>query len=162
MIKENIYGSKNWNTKAILMYGRSHRYTPLCKFGLFGFNTPEKVVILNCFRSPKTKLPSNKKYDIYNEDIHVDVDSNADKIHNHINNNNKVKLDISDASLTQQCSYVRQTALDCGIVLKSEELEDGIVWNGSERMILEAVKSLADHLIRRAANYAVCTNKNGE
>lgn len=42
-------------------------------------------------------------------------------------------------------------------MLKSEEIIDGVTFNGAERMIFEAVKCLAEGLIRRAHHYAVCS-----
>lgn len=42
-------------------------------------------------------------------------------------------------------------------MLKPEEILDNVMFNGAERMILEAVKCFADGLIRRAHHYAVCS-----
>lgn len=69
-------------------------------------------------------------------------------------------IDISDPSLALECSYIKKTALDSGILLKNEEIEDGVVFNGAERTILEAVKCLAENLIRRSKNHRIC--KGGE
>lgn len=66
-------------------------------------------------------------------------------------------IDISDPSLKPQCSYIKEIALDNGIVLKPEEIIEGVMLNGAERMILEGVKCFAEGLIRRAHHYSVCS-----
>lgn len=58
-----------------------------------------------------------------------------------------------------ECSYIREETLECGIVLKNEQLDEGIVFNGAERMILEAVKCLANQLVRRSLHFAA-TSRN--
>lgn len=76
------------------------------------------------------------------------------------NCNNKLDvIDITDSKLKLQCSYIKEKALDCGIVLKQEEIIEGVILNGAERMMLEAVRCLAEGLIRRAHHYAVCSGK---
>lgn len=76
----------------------------------------------------------------------------------HSNTNIKSRIiDISDPHLKPQCSYIKEIALDSGIMLKPEEILENVMFNGAERMILEAVKCFADGLIRRAHHYAVCS-----
>lgn len=65
-------------------------------------------------------------------------------------------VDISDSSLRHHCTFMKEAALDCGIILKPEEIAEGVVWNGAERMILEAVRCLANHLIRRGRHHTIC------
>lgn len=68
-------------------------------------------------------------------------------------------VDISDSSLRHHCSFVKEAALDCGVLLRPEEITEGVTWNGAERMILEAVRCLADELIRRGRFHVVRQEK---
>lgn len=74
-----------------------------------------------------------------------------------ISNLKSDNIDISDPSFKPHCSYIKEVALDAGVVLKPEEILEGVMFNGTERMILEAVKCFAEGLIRRAHHYAVCS-----
>lgn len=53
------------------------------------------------------------------------------------------------------CSYVKQTVLDVGIILKPEEIVPGVVYNAAERILLQASLCLAEDVIRRARAYLV-------
>lgn len=61
-----------------------------------------------------------------------------------------------DPTTKHLCTFVREAARDCGIVLKPEEIVDGVMMNAAERMILEAMKCFADNLIRRAHFFLTC------
>lgn len=76
---------------------------------------------------------------------------------NQISNHKSDIIDISDPRLKPQCSYIKETALNMGVILKPEEIIEGVTLNGAEMMILEAVKCLAGGLIRRAHHYAICS-----
>lgn len=65
-------------------------------------------------------------------------------------------VDISDKKFSLECAYVKEAALDVGVILKPEVLVNGVSMNASERIILEAVKCFAENLIRRSRNYLTC------
>ncbi|RZC38888.1 YEATS domain-containing protein 2 [Asbolus verrucosus] len=153
LFSEKIQGAESWSTKAILMYGRSHDYTPFISYGLFHRDSEEKNLLLSCFANSSQNMTRNslKISSHEDSDITVNVDSDIDvtspkQCHG-------PTVDISDPNLKLECSYIRQTALDCGIILKPEEIEDGVKVNGAEIMIFAAVKCLAENLIRRAKNH---------
>jgi hypothetical protein len=156
-VSEGVHGAEKWSTKAVLMYGRSHDYTPFISYDLFNRDSDEKNLLLSCFATSaklaKNNLVKSVRHD--DPDVTVNVDSDTD-VASPKKNNTKV-VDISDPHLKLECSYVRQSALDCGIILKPEEIDEGVRVNGAELMILEAVKCLAENLIRRAKNHRVCT-----
>lgn len=80
-----------------------------------------------------------------------------DNSHNERNqSSNFIENFEEDEKFSSIYSFIRHTALDCGIVLKSELLDKNIQFRGAERMILESVKCFAENLIRRAANHLVC------
>jgi hypothetical protein len=157
LVSEGVHGAEKWSTKAVLMYGRSHDYTPFISYDLFNRDSDEKNLLLSCFATSaklaKNNLVKSVRHD--DPDVTVNVDSDTD-VASPKKNNTKV-VDISDPHLKLECSYVRQSALDCGIILKPEEIDEGVRVNGAELMILEAVKCLAENLIRRAKNHRVCT-----
>lgn len=65
-------------------------------------------------------------------------------------------IDISDKSLSQQCAFIKEAALDVGVIMKPEVLVNGISMNAAERLMLEAVKSFAENLLRRSRNRLIC------
>lgn len=154
LLQENISGIESWSTKAILMYGRSHCYTPSITFGLFVRQSDEKELLLKCFTNSRPMV-RRKIYQNDFDEKEINVETIDDE-----ESPKKVKqstIDITDERTKMECLYVRQVALDAGVFLKSEEIEDRVEMNGAERMIFEAVKCLADGLIRRARNHSVCT-----
>ncbi|EEZ97471.1 YEATS domain-containing protein 2 [Tribolium castaneum] len=150
LTSEQIFGSENWNTKTILMYGRSHDYTPFISFGLFNRESEEKQLLQSCYSSSPTIGCRNHAIEQQEITVNIESDSESPK-------KNHSVIDITDPHLKLECSFIRQTALDCGIILKPEEIVEGVKFNGAEMMILEAVKCLAENLIRRGKNHRVCT-----
>ncbi|XP_030746940.1 YEATS domain-containing protein 2-like [Sitophilus oryzae] len=147
--------SKNWSTKAIFMYGRSHLYTPTVpSYKLFRNESPEKRLILNCFESDtQNGYPDLAPVQIKEENVNI---ISPEKVIPEPNTVRKSYVDGSNKSLAQECAYVKETALDVGIILKSEELVPGVLTNASERVLLEAVKCFAENLIRRSQNFLIC------
>ncbi|KAJ8918915.1 hypothetical protein NQ315_016817 [Exocentrus adspersus] len=144
-------GSENWNTKAFFMYARSHGYSPVASHGiLFKRPSAELKLINDCFSH---LLPKQRVQNSYNHDVHVDVVDNNTSMETL---KSTTTVDISDSSLKHQCMFVKEVAFESGIVLKPEEIVEGVTWNGAERMILEAVRCLAGNLIRRASHHLVC------
>ncbi|CAH0557463.1 unnamed protein product [Brassicogethes aeneus] len=140
---------EEWNTKTILMYGRSHGFTAQTTYSIFKNDCSEKNLIINCFEN-STSIHKNKNK---NHDVNVDILTlKQDAIKP---NETMDPIDVSDPKLKPHCSFVRQTALNSGIILKSEEIQPNVIFNGAERMLLEAVKSLADSLIRRSMSHLV-------
>ncbi|KAL3276558.1 hypothetical protein HHI36_011932 [Cryptolaemus montrouzieri] len=151
IVKENIHEHQKWSTKAVMMYGRSHGFTPKPNYSLFEKNTSESKLINACFKS-SIDLPFNPQ--VYNVELPVDIVNESD-----VSDRKRLKLstiDVSDPTVKLQCSYIRAEALESGVVLKNEQIDDNIVFNGAERMIFEAVKCFADHLVRRSLHHAVC------
>lgn len=54
----------------------------------------------------------------------------------------------NDCTNASKYSFIRQTALDVGVILKYEEVIPGVVINGAERILLVAVKCLMENIIR--------------
>lgn len=154
LLQEKVPGIEFWSTKAILMYGRSHCYTPSITFGLFVRQSDEKDLLLKCFKNSRPIVRSKVHQNDFDEkEINVETidDEESPK------KSKQPMIDITDERTKNECLYIRQVALDAGVFLKSEEIEDCVEMNGAERMIFEAVKCLADGLIRRARNHSVCT-----
>ncbi|KAG5891584.1 hypothetical protein JTB14_022249 [Gonioctena quinquepunctata] len=151
ILLERFPMAKKWNTKAIFMYGRSHGYyCPLNTTGnFFEKDSKELALINNCFTETlPNKVYAGKKDEA---DVNIDIVSNGDMSPS---SSYKPSIDISDVSLKNHCAFVREAALDCGIILKTEEVAEGVIMNGAERMILEAVKCLAEGLIRRSKHHS--------
>ncbi|KAK9874989.1 hypothetical protein WA026_005804 [Henosepilachna vigintioctopunctata] len=148
--KEDIYEQQKWTTRALMLYGRSHGYTPKSKISILKKNSVEVRLINFCFKV-SIDLPLNPHK--FTVEVPVDVVNESDTLES-----KRLKLstiDVSDPKLKTHCAYVREEALECGVVLKNEAIDENIVFNGGERMILEAVKCLADHLVRRSLHYAI-------
>ncbi|XP_045469102.1 YEATS domain-containing protein 2 [Harmonia axyridis] len=146
---EEVYEHQKWSAKAIMTYGKSHGYTPNTDFNTLEKNTAEIKLINNCFSS-SLDIPYNTP--VCTPDISLDIlnESVSPK-----KKKSKIScVNITDPSLQMECSYIREEALECGIVLKNEQIEDNVVLNGAERMILEAVKCLANQLVRRSLHIA--------
>lgn len=152
ILTERFPSLKKWSTRAIFMYARSHKYSPVISSGNFFKNKSEDLCLINkCFSEvEKGAVNVKRQFEI---DVNVDIESSGDKS---TSTRKKTYIDISDNSLKDQCAFVKETALDCGVILRSEEISDGVIMNGAERMMLEAVKCLAEGLIRRANHYLVC------
>ncbi|XP_056630105.1 uncharacterized protein LOC130440794 [Diorhabda sublineata] len=152
ILTERFPSLKKWSTRAIFMYARSHKFSPVISSSNFFKNKSEDLCLINkCFSEvEKGAVNVNKQFQI---DVNVDIESDGDKS---TSVRKKTYIDISDNSLKDQCAFVKETALDCGVMLRSEEISDGVIMNGAERMMLEAVKCLAEGLIRRAHHYLVC------
>lgn len=158
LIQQKVPGIESWSTKAILMYGRSHCYTPSISFGLFVRNSDEKDLLLNCFANSKQALRRTaSSYRNELDETEIDVEALDDDGEESPKKLKQPMISITDERTKMECLYVRQVAMEAGVFLKSEEIEDRVEMNGAERMIFEAVKCLADGLIRRAKNYNVCT-----
>ncbi|XP_019875254.2 YEATS domain-containing protein 2 [Aethina tumida] len=157
--EHNFFESHKWNTKAILMYGRCHIYTPLTTFSIFNYDSDEKNLVLNTYKT-SLRLPDTNLAKYFKEDENIDVLQ--------VNKQSPVEMksahtqDISDETLRLPCSFVRQTALESGVVLKSEEILPNVYINGAERMILAAVKCLAENLMRRASCHLICEGNYDE
>ncbi|XP_018564767.1 YEATS domain-containing protein 2 isoform X2 [Anoplophora glabripennis] len=157
LCSERFEGSERWSTKSFFMYGRSHGYSPMRSGGVL-FNKPSKELelLMTCFcDSPQKPLPPNCSSD----DVHVDVVHENDST---LASKDGDTIDISDSSLRHHCTFVKEAALDCGVVLKPEEIAEGVTWNGAERMILESVRCLADHLIRRGRLHMISQERESE
>lgn len=162
LTKENIYDHERWTVKTVMMYGRSHGYMPIKSWKSFNKNSEERKIISSAFAMLPPKIETQNHINL-NVEHPVDVENNTD----HLPEAKRPKLsmlDISKPSLAPHCSFIREEALNCGVVLKNEEIIDGVVLNGAERMILEAVKCLANHLVRRSLHYSIYdgTYRQGE
>ncbi|XP_044756211.1 YEATS domain-containing protein 2-like [Coccinella septempunctata] len=155
---EQVHEHEKWSAKTIMIYGKSHGYSPKANLSAPEKNTAEIKLINNCFSSSVDLPYSPQKY---SADISLDIVNESESPQK-----KKQKLqciNISDPTLQMECSYIREEALECGVVLKSEQIEDDIIFNGAERMILEAVKCLANHLVRRSLHFASTSRSfNGE
>ncbi|KAL1509019.1 hypothetical protein ABEB36_003825 [Hypothenemus hampei] len=155
--------SKFWTTKAIFMYGRSHSYTPMVKsYKLFQKESQEKQLILNCYQNECQNgvLPIA----ITQNDEPINISSPEKSVINHLELDSTDNcLNINDQKFAQECAFIKETALDCGVILKPEKLVPGVTMNTSERIILEAVKCFAENLIRRSRNRFLCQrNSNNQ
>ncbi|KAF7282460.1 hypothetical protein GWI33_002636 [Rhynchophorus ferrugineus] len=149
--------SKNWTTKAILMYGRSHLYTlNTISYTLFRSESLEKQLILNCFKS--NVLNGHSNYISRNNEENINVTSPVKEPHEI----QRHGVDASDKTVAQECIYIKEVALDVGVLLKPEEIVKGVTFNASERVILEAVKCFAENLIRRSRNFLICSGNYSE
>ncbi|CAH1173603.1 unnamed protein product [Phaedon cochleariae] len=158
LLHETFPTLKKWSTKACLMYARSHGYHfSLRNLGnFFRKDSAELRLINTCFvaNSQKDGIRAERQ-DKVDVNVNVDIMSEEEKI----TAQQYPRVDMSDPALKHHCTFVKESALDCGIVLKPEELVEGVVVNGAERMILEAVKCFAESLVRRANHHAVCAAK---
>ncbi|CAG9768909.1 unnamed protein product [Ceutorhynchus assimilis] len=150
--------SKNWTTKAIFMYARSHLYTPLVSsYRLFRKDSVERSLILDCYKGTHNQN-SGLAYPIHDEAINIV--SPVKPVIDPINSNSiETCIDISDKNLSEECAFIKEAALDVGIVLKPEVLVEGVSMNASERILFEAVKCFAENLIRTARTYLICEKK---
>ncbi|XP_072378822.1 uncharacterized protein [Diabrotica undecimpunctata] len=151
---------RKWSTRAIFMYARSHKYSPVLSSAAFFKRSSEDLRLINdCFSEVEAgAININKSLEI---DVKVDIETEGDNSAPSTSRRPDASvtttyIDISDSSLKDQCDFVRETALDCGIILRSEEISDGVIMNGAARMMLEAVKCLAEGLIRRSNHHLVC------
>lgn len=65
-----------------------------------------------------------------------------------------------DRDLEAQCLFVRETAREVGFKFPPQEIIPGMLFCAAERVLLEAVRSLADDLLRRALYMAWQRNSN--
>lgn len=156
------------------MYSRSHLHSSPIGVGIFKKHSIELGLINSCFANTFSQVHRERKI-LTHHDEAVDIESEQGEyifiqskcalitfvigflvVHSISNLKNDI-VDISDARFKSHCSYIKETALDAGIVLKPEEIVEGVLFNGAERIILEAVKCFAEGLIRRAHHYAVCS-----
>nr|CAH7732703.1 unnamed protein product [Callosobruchus chinensis] len=164
--EETFPSQEKWSTKTYFMYARSHGYCTFVKPGsLFSKYSKDITLISECF-SASLALPKNISRGIMDVDLDcdVDVESNGDASKDSTESMRKLDLsDQSDATLNSQCVFIKEAALDMGVVLKPEEIVEGVTMNAAERVILVAVKCFAENLIRRAHHHLVCqtTNKDG-
>lgn len=78
LMSAKIHGIENWNTKAILMYGRSHDYTPYISYGLFNRQSEEKKLILTCYSdSDSTTIEKTR---VEEPEINVNIESDSGKL----------------------------------------------------------------------------------
>uniref|UniRef100_A0AAR5QKI3 YEATS domain-containing protein n=1 Tax=Dendroctonus ponderosae TaxID=77166 RepID=A0AAR5QKI3_DENPD len=150
--------SEHWTTKAIFMYGRSHAYSPaVSSYKLFQKESLEKHLIQNCFRG--NRLENGVVSEPIVSDEHVNVTSPIKPVIDQVELNSIDScIDLSDKRLTSEYAFVKEAALDVGVILKPEVLTEGVSMNASKRIMLEAVKCFADNLIRRSRNNLVCQN----
>ncbi|KAJ8965607.1 hypothetical protein NQ314_003998 [Rhamnusium bicolor] len=151
---EGFPDSEMWNTKTFFMYARSHGYSSLTSFGtIFRTQSMELDLLMSCFSN---SLPQ-KQFSLRNVDDDIDVTTDIKPDNGPTLSLGKSHIiDITDKTLTCHCSFVKEAALDCGVVLKSEEIIEGVVMNAAERMIYEAVRCFAESLIRRSRHHLVC------
>lgn len=91
-----------------------------------------------------------KLYDIYIKFVFPETESP---------NEDETKLRLVDHEYNMACSYVKDAALDVGIILKSEELIPGVLFNATERVLLQAGLCLAEDLIRKAQSNRIIEGK---
>lgn len=48
-----------WNTKDIIMYARSHAYTPCCSYSIFA-NNPSRLPLLTNYQQPPNQAKTIK------------------------------------------------------------------------------------------------------
>ncbi|KAF5298959.1 hypothetical protein FQR65_LT09508 [Abscondita terminalis] len=151
---ENLKNSENYSPKVLIMYARSHGYTPLANYEIFKNSNCLNAIIdsENEGTSNLNKLDLSKITDL--EDVVVDVIS-AESDENNVNTpSHKIKL--IDQKAEGACSFIRQVVLDAGVILKPQEIIPGVIFNGAERMLLQALLCLAEDLIRKARTNLVC------
>ncbi|CAH2002792.1 unnamed protein product [Acanthoscelides obtectus] len=163
--EEKFPSVEKWSTKTYFMYARSHGYCALVKHrSLFSKYSKDITLISECF-STSLSLPKNISRRLLDADLDydVDVESNGDARSNSLEPTLTIDLDQSDTILKNQCVFVKEAALDVGVVLKPEQIVEGVTMNAAERVMLEAVKCFAENLIRRAHHHLVCqtTHKDG-
>lgn len=75
--KYNIPGNEKWSTKAILLYGRSHFYTPLTSFSIFRKAHLEKQLLSTCYEL-KINNSNNMAFNRLNGNCDVNIDIEND------------------------------------------------------------------------------------
>ncbi|XP_018327346.1 YEATS domain-containing protein 2 isoform X2 [Agrilus planipennis] len=149
LVKEFIMLTKlsnceEWNTKSIIMFGRAYGFTPLDNYGIF-----KKTKYNDYYRLMIEHPQIIKPFQLRSIDCELNIDE--EKEEKELEKFPKRSLSkLIDSKIDSECSYIRQCAFDVGIVLKPEELIPGLLFNSSERVILQAVICLAENLIRKA------------
>ncbi|XP_060524597.1 uncharacterized protein LOC132701004 [Cylas formicarius] len=149
LLSAESYG-RRWTTRAVFLYGRSHFFSPVTRSSaLLASHTEEGELLLNCFRASKSKK-TFVNHDDKPEIISVDTSPVKDE-----GRLPKNAMELVDTSTKGACAYVKEEALSCGVLLKSEEIAEGVTMNAAERVMLEGVRCLAEGLIRRAGYYLI-------
>lgn len=144
-----LKGCENYTGKTLIMYARSHGYTPLANYEIFK-NACASDVVNDCEEQNvdgdernKSILPILMDSDVVVDVINCTSDENKTNTFTH-------KIKLVDQKNDRACSFVRQMVLDAGIILKPQEIIPGVIFNGAERMLLQALLCLAEDLIRKA------------
>ncbi|KAF5303426.1 hypothetical protein FQA39_LY09970 [Lamprigera yunnana] len=139
--------------KFLIMYGRSRGYTPMANYEILKNNSITFMSVLdnvanNLPIEDRAKLPTLMDSDVVVDIMNYTGDENK-------SDTNTCKIKLVDQKMDGACSFVKQVAFDAGIVLKPHELIPGVLFNGAERMLVQAILSLAEDVIRAARINAI-------
>ncbi|XP_022908957.2 uncharacterized protein [Onthophagus taurus] len=136
-------------TKNILKFGRAHGFTFPLTYDVYPtFN--QKILDYSQF-----KTDYEWKNLSFEEETHIDIIGNSS---NKPKREEGILIKWTD-NFKDERSFVKQTALDVGVLLKQDQIIPGVLYSTSERIIYECVKSFAEDLIRRSLCWAVTNEK---
>lgn len=157
-----------WDTKRLILYARSHAYTPNCTYSLFANSDLYKSLLTAYIAEeevPKTRLFPEPNVPI---NITDDVDSGTKRMESFLSDFTCCLLVAEDVSSFKhdkskylskssslECSFIRKVALDCRVKLQPEEIAPGVLCNAAEVVILESLKCLVNDLVRNARTHRV-------
>lgn len=64
-----------------------------------------------------------------------------------------------EQNLESEFAFIRNAVSDCRVSLEPEKLENGLYFNGAERMIYESVKLFAEDLMRNSHAHLLFSNE---
>ncbi|XP_069692593.1 uncharacterized protein D12 isoform X2 [Periplaneta americana] len=163
VLRQHFPAERVWSTHAIAVWAKLHGYTPLPappetgagpKLGAAPWrgSYSEPVGVMDW-------LVANHKADLDESDGEVDVVSiQLPRGHENLNRDppgfsdsgRALEVLALDPHLDVQCTFVREVAREIGFKLTPQEIVPGVLFCAAERVLLEAVRSLADDLLRRA------------
>ncbi|KAB0789989.1 hypothetical protein PPYR_15735 [Photinus pyralis] len=146
IVDAKVRGCEKLSPKSIIMYARSHGYTPMANYEIFKKKiNPTLDDALENYSEP---VINTQMLVADSTDEIVDIIGHTDK--NKGSNPPTYKIKIVDKKLELACSYIKQVALEDGIILRPQEIIPGVIFNEVERMIVKALMCLAEEIIRSA------------
>ncbi|XP_017769414.1 PREDICTED: YEATS domain-containing protein 2 [Nicrophorus vespilloides] len=142
VMSSNLPNKKFWNTKKVLAYARAHCFTELANYNMFR-NKSYNSEFLDYRLSVHNSVPKLTEI-IDNVDVDVINEEDADRA------KASRSMRLYTCNVREECNFVKQTALDVGVVLKPEEIVPGVMYNSAQRAVLEATLKFAENLIRNS------------
>lgn len=175
-LQKQFPADRVWGTRAILVWARLHGYTPVQRPADTGpENVSSEPVTQRTYSEPvgiMDWLVTNHKSDQCSgseSDAEIDVvgveppqtKATLKQGPPWFEEVSKIveALDL-DPELDAQCLFVREAAREVGFKFLPQEIMPGVVFCAAERILLEAIRSLADDLLRRALCMAWKRNNN--